>query len=420
MFSITPHLPIALAGRGGGPRVAKGIDKLLEANAIVIADGKLLIALVGLDTLFCSAAFKAAVIEAFRNQTGAELNELFLIASHTHNAPSLDPNKPILGAVDERYFQDTASLVAKCISNASQSALTNITIGHASTTMFGNARRRRKTIHILKQKPFIAYQVGMVPQLRSDVPNDLDLIVARNSSGRAIWCIWRWACHATTFPHSNLISPDFPGEMRSAIRKNLNSEDLPVVFLPGAAGDLGCDVSRRPVAFARRIRTPFARPFADTSENNFQMLAKKLELALEKCALDLRNFVGDQIVEVASVELPLEIIMDSLHERRKIEISKLSIGHLNFLFIGAEVCSPWESILRPYLPSGTMISGYCNDVPCYLPTQQQVEEGGYEAVGFKSSFAIEGQFNLSMQDTIVKAVQSVCVHDYSVGVLQVQ
>jgi hypothetical protein len=49
------------------------------------------------------------------------------------------------------------------------------------------------------------------------------------------------------------------------------------------------------------------------------------------------------------------------------------------------------------------MSGYTNDVRLYLPDDKQIEEGGYEAGGFFSSFGLTGSFKPNIETTIIGA-----------------
>jgi hypothetical protein len=400
-LTLEPQLPIGLAGRGGAPRIGNYVHDTLEVNTVVFDDGKKCIAIVSMDTLFCCNDFKELVLAHLR---GAKIGGLFLVASHTHNAPSLDRTKPLLGQVDEIYYDMAAGRVARSVADALEELKPVHRVDEGTSDVMANNRRRRRSLRIRTSWPFASWETCLVPSVDIDVPHSLRVLVARNSDGAPMWCLWTWPCHATAYPVGHHISAEFPGDVRKFLRKELVSPGLPVVFFPGASGDLRVDVAPEPVSLSRRLMTPLARPFADCNSQNYELLIGKLCRGMERALKKPNAREMGQSIVVHSTAISLRQMMTRSTHPGSVEWHKISIGEFNLLLVGAELCSSWLPLLESFFNKGTWKSGYCNDVPCYLPTQQQVREGGYEATGFLGSFGVDGAFADDMQVLVLEAI----------------
>ena len=82
----------------------------------------------------------------------------------------------------------------------------------------------------------------------------------------------------------------------------------------------------------------------------------------------------------------------------------LRSGILSFTLIGAEVCSPYYALLGEDGPGPEFSSGYADRCFCYLPSDQQITEGGYEAERFFSAFSLSGPFRRAIQSVVGQAV----------------
>jgi hypothetical protein len=365
-----------------------------------------MLALVAVDTLFCSAALKVRVMECLNPEIKSRIGgALFLVASHTHNAPSLDPSKPVLGLVDRAYFEQAANAIASAINKAADGRGPCESILRGQASCMANARRRLKAIRIKKSAPFVEHQIFTLPSHAPDVPRDLVVFIGRGSSDTPRFVIWSWPCHATAFPHQNVVSADFPGEIRKYMRLLFNDPNLPIVFLPGLSGDIRADASPNPVPLWKRLMTPFARPFAEATTENFDLLCQLLAKACRDAADGAAVMpLDDWSIKHATKALRLNELMPDTSHPGEIALSLIACGPLNILMAGAEICSTWKPVLTPLLPLNTILTGYCNDVPCYLPTDAQVLEGGYEVNGFRGSFGVDGSFASDLERRVIASM----------------
>ena len=99
-----------------------------------------------------------------------------------------------------------------------------------------------------------------------------------------------------------------------------------------------------------------------------------------------------------------------------LEMIYLDAGAMTFVFISAEVCSGYLSKLEKKFPSGTLMSGYTNDVFLYLPDDEQIKEGGYEARDFFPLFGLTGSFKPNIETAVGAAAGELVLkaaHDHA-------
>lgn len=205
----------------------EGLDMDLTATALVLADGDLRIALLDFDLCFLSDAQAAAIRSAVSAATGIPVSNVLPFCSHTHAGP----------VTLEFYHGEGEDRVRTYIDS----------IPHLAA---GAARRAAQNLRPVRVKAATgASDIGM----NRDVELEDRIIVGCNPQGFAdtsvgvlridsiggapLACIVNYACHPTVLgPGNRLISPDYPGSVRTTVEKNTGAT---CVFLQGAAGDMG-------------------------------------------------------------------------------------------------------------------------------------------------------------------------------------
>jgi hypothetical protein len=399
---IAPESSVPLFGRSNRRASFEFVANELEANLIALPGSRGLLVLASLDTLFASSEFKAAVLERLGSAQRACIQTLVFIASHTHSAPALDAGKPRLGKIDRTYFDLAVHRVAAALEALikAEPKSAKITQGKSCSTL--NASRRRKGMRLLSRPPFIRHGINMVPFHCRSVPRDIAVIVAKDEGGPACWVIWHWACHATAAPDRLAVSSDFPGEVRASLRRYFNNADLPVLFFPGFCGDIRPDPALWPVDPRHLVLYPLQRPFARPTAANFHFFCNTLSCQVEAACRQAEPLATSSFARITTSEIPLAELIDGTGPGA-LEVIFIDAGAMDFVFISAEVCSGYLAKLERKFPPGTLMCGYANDVRLYLPDDKQIEEGGYEAGGFFSSFGLTGSFKPNIETTIIGA-----------------
>jgi len=79
------------------------------------------------------------------------------------------------------------------------------------------------------------------------------------------------------------------------------------------------------------------------------------------------------------------------------------------VLVNAEVCSPYDEILERVLPGNVLISGYSDQVFGYLPSDNQIELGGYEVSGFFEPFGLEGSYKPRIEEYVAETVREALI-----------
>jgi hypothetical protein len=61
---------------------------------------------------------------------------------------------------------------------------------------------------------------------------------------------------------------------------------------------------------------------------------------------------------------------------------------------------------KEYNKENLFVMGYCNEVMCYIPTKQIVQEGGYEPASSMIYYDMPGPFALNVEDRITDTLHS--------------
>jgi len=207
---ITPTKPMVMGGYGNRLDKSSGTHDPLFARAIYLYDGKQSALIVVCDLV----AVGDDLTEILRTDLSHKLDvpkaNIMITATHTHAGPA---------AVRNMLDPDYTSLLTEMVSKAGANA---------------KANKQQVSLKLLQAN------VEGVSQNRRD-PNgpldeNLDLLVAANSSGQAVSTIVSFSCHPTIMEYDNLnFSADFPGVAVSLIEKNFGGIG---VFIQGMCGDI--------------------------------------------------------------------------------------------------------------------------------------------------------------------------------------
>jgi neutral ceramidase len=404
---ISPQHRVPLAGYGVH-RPCSGVERKLEANLLAFPDGKgRLVVLVSIDTLFSSEAFSTLVLQRLAESARLKLADFILVASHTHHAPALDPSKPLLGAVEFRYFDFAAWRIAARVDKLVAYEGETISLFRGVGSCRHNSSRRKRGLRLARRPPFLSVGINMIPNNSEDVPSDVAVVSGQRANGSVAFVLWQWMCHATASRQTEMgVTADFPGEVRQRMRECLAAPGLPVLFLPGFCGDLAVDYSLWPTPSRQWIMYPFQRPYARPSEQRYRGFCNILADEIIRVLAKSVPTAGPYAVGLAENSIPLARIMETT-DPRTIRIRHVDAGPLSLLLVGAEVLSPYVERLAPLLAPHTLVSGYADDVLCYLPADRQIAEGGYEVDGFLNFFGINGRFKPKVETHIAEAVGEV-------------
>lgn len=401
--------PLPLFGYGERKKMAKAERMALEANWILVSGGAAQAWLmIALDTLYSSTALEDALRAGFA-ATVAEIPALFIVASHTHYAPALDDTKPALGVADPGHINDIAHRIVDDV-------LQTVAIGtglhpkswtHACVESPRAMFRRRKRLTLsARRRPHVQVAMQIAPNPDVEVDREMRLWMAQDQNNKPLFALITWPCHATSRSNDGHVSPDFVGAMRQAVRE-VAARDLPVLYFPGASGDVrpaftGFGRGRR-LLYPHPFQRSFVRPDAETLEAFDGALAKTAQL----CASQLDTRLAFGRCGFSRTEVAHADFMAAAGDAR-MGVTRATLGGIEIDGFGAEVSALWPKLLGLNGDRDRRLVTGCAG-PCfgYLPTDDQVSEGGYEVNGFRHSFGAAGEYRVEnpIRPALIRALE---------------
>jgi hypothetical protein len=382
-------------GYGNRNKSGSSEQDTLEANWVFVRNySAQSVLIVSLDTLFSSRDLECRIKGHFYTAGFPSLH-LFVVASHTHFAPSLDPTKPKLGVADDVYINDVAERIFHGILKAmnAENSQSPLEWNFFSGTNRGAIYRRNKRIVLSykKHRPFVSSSMQMAPNFSVEIDHELRIWVASDKAKNPLFAVTTWPCHATSRREDDVVSADFVHAVRYEIRKT-SGFDLPVVFFPGASGDIRPNFSKLSVGTRLFYPYPFQKSFNRPSEEMVEEFDRSLRETVAFCLSEQKQSLSFTHTAAQQVDVPLSEFM---HDADDVEmpLQHLLLGGLEILGFGAEISSHWPKILNLEDASKQcIVSGYVGPNFGYLPTDAQVPEGGYEVNGFRRGFDIKAYY----------------------------
>lgn len=399
-------------GSGQLVRCCKSDD--LEANIGFLKDEQgNQILFISVDALYVGALLTNSV----RLQLSDLLDphQIFIAASHSHNAPMLDDTKPLLG---EPLFSHVNMIANKIAYTALQ------VLSEPGTQVFLRPRKyivntvvnRRKMVPFSISRQGVSFfRTEQVPNFKNKMVVTSEVIEFVDLDEKTQGVLWVMPCHPTSYPEPDEVSSHFVGEIRRRIRETSGKDDLPLLFFQGASGDL------RPPALAKR--SPGFRGLLKSLIQPQGFANFSLSDYLNWCEVVWEEFQNSpNILEQSNEHVPAtiasrreKIALNELYEysyrgSRSVECHLVKLGNIELVGLSAEVTWKFrESIISPDV--ATTIIGCLADTYGYLASKQQREEKGYEVSGFADVFGLKIKDSVFPEQICEKLVRNTLKSD---------
>jgi hypothetical protein len=229
------------------------------------------------------------------------------------------------------------------------------------------------------------------------------VLLRKADDQRVLGAIWHYTCHPTAVMPDNIISADYPGAVRLALRERFG--DIPCLFAQGFCGNIRPDIQASPqkVGLRERIRklirvVAFGNLFPTLSAGDWMRWSRGLAARVSDIAQgNPAKTFSPTLLQTGSARIPLGDFFKGSFPDKMLVAQVIRIGEeLEIVALSAEPSVEWERILDEAVPppSGLirLYSGYLGALFGYLPTAAQVPEGGYEVEGFQPFFGLSGRF----------------------------
>ena len=399
---VTPPLGSYLAGYFKD-RYAKGVIDPIYLNAIAFSDGEETAVMIIADFLGIREAYATPIRSKIANSTGVKIDNIIISSLHQHTSICLrfDPSGKNNILTDDTYldllyrkFCDVAKMAIDDMSEATlglaeMQALEQIAFIRRFRMKDGstktNASRNPDMLHPIGEPDNTVRLLRFVREGKNDI------------------ALVNFSTHPDTVG-GELICPDWPGYTRNYVEAD--HEGVFCIVVNGVQGDSNhisyTEESRgRGGAHAKYMGRVLADTVSviwdKTEPQKVDNIAASVDFVYH-----ITNTKGAEFYDVCLEKLKqykeglipgtdldfvggpgganriVRMRTDPLF--RKIPVSVISLGKINFVGFGGEPFSHYATAVREAFPEKYIVAVCCaNGYEGYLPTKEAYEEGGYEA-----------------------------------------
>lgn len=390
--SISPRIPTFL---GCMPQeFSSSVGSDIEFNIIWLSHETSQVLFASVDALYAGPRLR----RVFELALGDSLldSEIFLSATHTHNAPNLDPTKPSMAPITEEHLSHVIATVYEGLAKLREQPWDLVSFTLTTGALNGVQTRRKKLPELFR---FLTKSDSTVFQLPAGSPSPQPtsfVVTFFDKSGAVKGFISSVACHPVSYPDALEPSADYIGRLRFLARGLSAASSAPFVFIQGASGDINpSSASYPPKPSLRQLifHGFFGPPFARFTRSQYDAWVEDRfrELWLEGERSECKSIPS--ITAYRHLE-PLNDWFKSSGESssdRKMSFHGVRIGDLTILGCSAEPTWEYWQLLRDQHnldPTRWFLVGCIDDTYGYLPSPRQLSEGGYEARGHFEAFEL--------------------------------
>ena len=389
-IDVSPRAPMQM-GCGDDLTPTAEVRDPIEANALVVRDEELSVALVSVDALYVGAALRSHLEEGLRDLFSP--TEIFIGATHTHYAPFLDEAKPRLGHVNPEHLSDVAERLVQLVRKLAIGPHEPVTVEHASFHTTAPIARRKSRLLGGAQGRVKFNSIILAPNPRETAPQVAHIIQFTSENG-PLAVLWQLPCHPTSLPSGLRHSAHFPGQIRAHLRAELGT-DLPVLFFQGFSGDLrppsvGSVAGAK--SFARRIL--LGQWFEPFTESAYASWLRKMKTEVDAAHAQMTPVDCSDTTCLSASRLTVEVsaVAEQVDPTgARASWHRVSIGTIDLVGVSGEPVSEYAPFVNHSGNSPHRVRipvGCIDDVFGYVPSRRMMREGGYEACGFCDDFGI--------------------------------
>jgi Neutral/alkaline non-lysosomal ceramidase, N-terminal len=399
---ITPDYPVRLSGYAARKGEPDGVAQHLFARALAVGSRENPAVLITVDNCGVPLNVRTALLERLKSTIQLPAERLTICSTHTHSAPWLNGYVDnLFGAplpADQQWRRDcyTRELIEK-LEQVVALAIQNCEPCELAweKTSAGFAANRRTP--------------------GGPVDHDLPALFVRTPQGRLRAIFASYACHCTTLTGEfNKVCGDWAGYAAEDLERD-NPDAVALIAL-GCAGDAN----------------PHPRPGFDLARQHGAEIALKVNQARADLLVPVR---GKLVCRLKRIELPLAPLpprrywethakdTNALGGLARLNLARLNCGEplqstipylvqtwcfgdrLCLVFLSGEVVVDYSLRLKRELDSSRLlVQAYANDVPCYIPSERVLREGGYEGEASMVYYARPAKFAPGLENRIVSTV----------------
>ncbi|HYG74472.1 MAG TPA: neutral/alkaline non-lysosomal ceramidase N-terminal domain-containing protein, partial [Planctomycetota bacterium] len=424
-IDITPEEPVRLTGYGERKVEFEGIEQRIWARAIAFGSDTNTCILIAVENCGITADIVSEVASRVKKQIGVPRERLVICSTHTHTAPAvlrfaptiLTDLTPEQSARIEKYTAwVTERITAAALAAAAARKPARLSWSEGSAAFAANRR-------VLKNGLWTGF--GINPD--GPVQHKLPVLRATDKQGKLIAAVANYACHCTTLGGGfNKVCGDWAGYASEFVEAEVTGSTALIT--------IGCGADTNPNPRGKlEMAKEHGRVLANEVQRQLQEpgrpLPVKIDARFSETRLPLsaapskeqfRTIADDTKQRDASRRHAREWLArfekgEKAPDHVVLPLANWSFGTaLNMLFIGGEVVIDYDTLVRERFDSSRMwISAYANDVPCYIPSQRILKEGGYEAQFSMIYYGKPAPFAPEVESTLLDAIKDVVPKEFA-------
>lgn len=411
---ITPEYPVRLSGYGNRRAEHEGVAQRIWAKALAFDDGTGRPAvLVTVDNCGVPATMRAEALRRVAVRTSLADARFAVCSSHTHCAPMLEGVLPNLFSMDippehlpniARYTRELTDKLERVTLDALadlRPAQLAWGVGHV-----GFAHNRR--------------QFNFRPEDHS-----LPVLRVNGTDGKPRALLTSYACHCTTIS-SNFVHGDWAGVAQAQIERDF----------PGAIAltAIGCGADQNPqprqtMELVEQYGCDLAAEVKRLAGGKLTSVTGALECRAKEIRLPFDTLPTRAEWEERAKSLGANIVYHAKKNLARLDRGEKLPTHLPYLvqtwnfgtnlamvFLPGEVTVDYSLRLKlEFDASRLWVNAYANDVPCYIPSERVLAEGGYEGASAMMYYDRPTRFAPGIEDRIVRAVHELLPRNFRRG-----
>ncbi len=396
-MDITPPVGVWLSGYGARKKPSDGVYDKLYTKALVLEDGKTILAIVANDLLWVPLSITKQARKQIQEKTGIPEANILICGTHTHFGPKVY-DKTILGPTDPRNTVD-ASYVKTLIAAMTESVVTayrnrqeiklGVAKGRLPEIMFN--RRTRLDDGSVKMSFSLPADIAATRRverlsdgtermnfsLRPNDPNmyfgpidpEVGVLRVEDAEGHIMASLINFACHpvsGSTYPDwFYSISADYPGQATEIVE---TVEGGICLFTLGTAGDMV------PLQRGKEPRFAMGKALAGQVLRRLQFMPttgnQVLKGVKKEISFPVKTETNEKpILSVGKTEAEIHT-----------EIQVLRIGTIYLLGLPGEILVEVGLEIKKQADlENLFIVSLSNDCIGYVCHREAYDEGGYES-----------------------------------------
>lgn len=411
---ITPDFPVPLAGFAVRSELGpyESISNRLFARifAFVTSDESNRVSgdsaeekavLISADLLWWGSDRVPSIKRRICGRFGLAEDAILLHGTHTHSGPQTSGLfTSYLGVMDLSYIEAMENRVIEAVGVAFQ---------HIDPVRIEQG---------IGYSPLGINRRGVLKSTPETGPVDHELRIVRfvKEDGATKGLLVHYACHPV-ITRENAVSSEYVGIALKFIERDLD-EGAIAAFLQGTCGDINPSDGEQVIrgdnevvmqigkAFADCVIRMLEKPMRTLLTHRLQWSKTVIELPLsslpEREQLESSALAPGVLGEWSSIMLER---LDSLSSSIPLEITVVTLADgLSLIGLNAEVVVDYGLFIKRITQGSALPIAYTNGMIGYIPTAQQLSEGGYETHESTLYFAMASSFDHAVESTVKQAL----------------